>query len=204
MFISFEKKKKHTPRNEGNQHHGGILNVDIYREGIVKSMTKLENVTKMPSSIYYNYVRDFTLMCFFVGNDFLPCIMCMLNIEDAIDILIEIYIEVIYNPEIEEGRNIFKPKQGHLTREDGTIIWKNLLLILESLKGEEKLLLGELAKNIKTDATIKGNFTKNKKYIFNPLSLKKAIVRNTCLFHVCIRFSNIMVYTRIIILKRKE
>ena len=163
------ERNAHTPKNEGNGYHAGIVNIDTYRDELVRLLTGLDNLDEMPESNYFNYVRDFILMCFFVGNDFLPHIMCMTSIVDSLDMLIEIYRDTIYIPEKEKKkkvgesslksetvpkvplRNKYKPKKGHLTKEDGSIVWTNLLALLAELKTEEPLLLAQIGKSMKRD-----------------------------------------------------
>ncbi len=158
------EKNAHTPANEGNQFHAGIVNIDLYRETLVKQMTGLDDISEMPDSNFFNYVRDFIFMAFFVGNDFLPHIMCMSNIMDALDILIEIYRDNIYISEKKATRNVFRPKKGYLTQADASINWDNLLILLDILRVQEPLLLAEIGKNMKSDVERKSK-TYNSKSI---------------------------------------
>ncbi len=169
------ERNKHTPRYEGNEYHASVLNIDKYREGLVKLMTDLDDISEMNDTTLYNYIRDFTMLCFLIGNDFLPHLMCMINIDNSIDLLIELYKDAIYVPEKSDKRNILKPKKGFLTKADGSIVWSNFLLILEELIKDEPYLLGMLGKSIKTDAPLKGNFDSQGKYFFNPKVLRDCI-----------------------------
>jgi len=174
VYIIREKNKFN--RNEGNWLHAGVLNIDLFRENVVKKMSSQENLSKMEDSTKLNYIRDFVFLCFLIGNDFLPHLMCLVNVENSIDILIEFYNEVIYVPTEKQRKNINLPVKGFITKADSSIVWSNLLLILEKLTEIEPSMLKEIGATYKTDVTFKGNVDKSGKYLYNPITFSNAII----------------------------
>jgi 5'-3' exonuclease len=151
VFL-IRERGKYTRKNEGYGSHAGILDVDYFKEKLVEAMTGIEDVIEIDNENYYSYIRDFVLMTFFVGNDFLPHIMAMGDIVKSINLMIDTYKTKVYVvDDDDEDRDFGEPKMGHITRDDSSIIWKNLLIILKNLSEEEEYLLGEMAKNMKKD-----------------------------------------------------
>ena len=82
-----------------------MLHIHSFREECVKKMNWDIDISIEDGQTFHeqNCVNDFILMCFLVGNDFLPTIPTLAILEDGIDIMIDVYKEIGY-------------KYGHLTR----------------------------------------------------------------------------------------
>ena len=80
------------------------ININALRNGLIKKMNWMEKEEKEDIKKYNPkaVINDFIVLCFLVGNDFLPTIPTLAILEGGIDMMIQIYKEI--------GR-----EYGHLT-----------------------------------------------------------------------------------------
>ena len=105
-----------------------IVNIDALRSFIYEDFNiATDEITKIDVE---TTTRDFVVMVYFVGNDFLPHITAFEDVALCINKMIEIYQELM------------KP----LTKPSGEIIWEHFTEFVKRLSNLEKPLLEEMAK----------------------------------------------------------
>lgn len=164
VYIVRDKDVKVNPKNRlfGTQEHGIVLDVDALRDIIVDEMTgrtKKDNISKYT---YYSVVRDFILITFFLGNDFLPKVFCFSDLTTSLTEFMKIYNKNIFNG----GDNKEKGKQiasgsGFLSREDGAIEWDifaSFMKKIQKLESKYLLILGKAQKkDVRPDENMENN-----------------------------------------------
>lgn len=89
-------------------------------------------------------MSDYVLMCFLLGNDFLPHLPCLNIRRDGLSILLDVYKKKIVNS-----------SKWLISRETGKIKWKSMRLLIEELSKMESELL-------KREYTARKKFDKSK------------------------------------------
>lgn len=143
VYIIRERESL-TPEDVGTKYHANIVNIDILRDEIVMRMTGINDLNELDRDSYYSVIRDFVLMTFFLGNDFLPRIMCYRDIIPTLKSFTAVYKNFIFNLP-SEGKKISKKKvegfytsdNGFLSREDGSIDWPIFSLFLKQITAFE-------------------------------------------------------------------
>lgn len=102
-----------------------IVNIDALRSKIVKWLT-INGTVEIPEAIA---IQDFILMLNFIGNDFLPHLICFSSVPEAIERMF-----VIYN-------RLKEP----LTNDEYEIVWPAFSLFVAELAALEKTMLAVVA-----------------------------------------------------------
>lgn len=110
------------------EYDSATVNIDALREYIHEQLNLgSDEAHKIPIE---TTTRDFVVMVFLEGNDFLPKIMAFDEIGTTINAMIDIYIALSLP----------------LTQEDGSIYWKNLEKFMKYLADNEETFLKQIAK----------------------------------------------------------
>lgn len=133
-----------------NQTH--LINITLFKEQLLKIIKPKEeegDEDKIKNFRRPRAITDFVLMCFLVGNDFLPTLPGLAILEGGIDIMLDIYKEVVKT-------------KGHITkntRKIGNMLHlENFTHFLKALASFEKQILEEKAN--KMDEFIEDNLVK--------------------------------------------
>ncbi|CAK76108.1 unnamed protein product (macronuclear) [Paramecium tetraurelia] len=106
-----------------------VINISIVREYLDLEFAVLKDKMKVPYDIN-RIIDDFILLCFFVGNDFLPRIFCF-----------DIRIGTI-EPLVDLFKNHLTNANDYLVHR-GDINYKELISLLDLLQGFEKLCIND-------------------------------------------------------------
>ena len=181
-----DKKKKFFRKGtlDGTDDHGVVLDVDKLRDIIVDEMTGRSTKDTMEENVYYSVIRDFILITFFLGNDFLPKVFCFADLPTALSEFMEIYSYYIFNTlkkKDDEYVLAKKPKgditsdNGFLSREDGGINWEVLLIFIKKISKLEPNYLLTLGKNQKKDVRERKNMENNSVALDSAITMKNAV-----------------------------
>lgn len=165
VYIVREKEVKRYEKQQdvGNAFHGSIIDLDILRDGIVSDMTFIDKIkiSRLTENVYYSVIRDYVLMTFFLGNDFLPRILCFMDLDVSLNKFMELYSLYVFNTIKDDTNNeitlIKKDKKnitsdnGFLSRDDGGINWKTLLIMMRKMRDLEPEYLIEIYKKQKKE-----------------------------------------------------
>lgn len=105
-----------------------ILQLPVLREYLQGEFGLLERVIKFPYD-FEHVLDDIVLLCFLVGNDFLPRLPCLNIREGALDLLFNLY------------KSILPSERGYLTSDGGKIDLPRLHRIFEELAKVEGEIL---------------------------------------------------------------
>jgi 5'-3' exonuclease len=143
---------------EADENIVQFVDVALFRKEILNIMRWSSGSTADPS-VYFNDrdgIHDFILLCFLVGNDFLPTIPTLTIIDGGINLMMEVYQEL--------GK-----KNGHLTRTSRNKVVdfkiKSLTEFLIELAKKEKELIEKKYRGVPKffpDPLIVQNMNENK------------------------------------------
>ena len=187
VYIVREKEVKRNEKQPdvGNAFHGAIIDLDILRDGIVSDMTFIDKkrISQLSDNVYYSVIRDYVLMTFFLGNDFLPRILCFMNLDTSLNKFIELYSLYVFNTIKDDTNNeitlVKKDKKnitsdnGFLSRDDGGINWKILLIIMKKMRDLEPEYLLEIYKKQKKEQAQGRNEVDGSKALEKSITTKK-------------------------------
>lgn len=191
VYIVRDKDKKVNTRKgalNGTDEHGVVIDIDKLKEIIVDEMTDRSTKSTMLVSTYYSVIRDFILMTFFLGNDFLPKVFCFTDLPVALSEFITIYSHYIFNTLKEkDGEYVLarKPKgnitsdNGFLCREDGGINWEVLLIFMEKIAELEPEYLKILGSRQKRDAREEITKENNSQSLDVAITMKNAVSKRS-------------------------
>lgn len=127
---------------------------DNYNENQYKSQTLINNRTnntnQFNTSLYKrienkNIIFDYILICFLLGNDFLPHFPSINIRTQGIQILINTYKDTFLKQQYSNNNITNKSKMKEYLTSNNKIIWKNLRLFISKLaEQEETNLLNEM------------------------------------------------------------
>ena len=154
VYIVREREAE-TAEDEGTSLHAKIVNISRLRDEIVSRMTGITDLGKIDKDSYYSVIRDFVLMTFFLGNDFLPRVMCFRNLRPSLNSFTNIYKQHIF---VAPGKGVAKSKvegfytsnNGFMCQEDGSIEWSVFLIFLQQIKLLENTNLLNIGISMKT------------------------------------------------------
>jgi 5'-3' exoribonuclease 1 len=104
-----------------------IINIDALKEFIFNDLNLLNDPVNQID--IETTTRDFVVMVYFVGNDFLPHITAFEDVSSAINKMFEVYQEL----------------QKPLTTPDGSVAWENFIQFMSMLSVYEQPLLKQMA-----------------------------------------------------------
>jgi 5'-3' exonuclease len=163
VYIVRDKDAKVNPKNRlvGTEDHGVVVNIDVLRDILVDEMTgrtKKDNISKFT---YYSVVRDFILLTFFLGNDFLPKVFCFSDLTTSLTEFMRIYNKYIFNGGDKDKGKQITSANGFLCREDGAIEWDVFVSFMERIQKLENKYLLALGKGQKKDVRPDKNMENN-------------------------------------------
>lgn len=127
-----------------------IVNIDIFRKELLEKLKSNDEEKQRNNKLIIN---DFVMICFLIGNDFLPNIPTMDIMYDAVDIAIDEYMKI----------------KGHLTLEEGDKILlnhDNLYRYITTLASYETKMINDKIQNKDTyfsDPLLEKNITDDNK-----------------------------------------
>lgn len=125
-----------------------VVNVNIFRDML---LSQLRWVSDKHEYNHDQAIYDFILICFLLGNDFLPHIPSLEISNDGLNILLEMYPRVAMS----NGHFVYRSKPGISGVAELSLNTKSLCEFFYALSGKEKdLLTIKAKKNIKFPDTI--------------------------------------------------
>ena len=112
-----------------------ILQLPVLREYLQGEFAMLQRVIPFAYD-FENVLDDIVLLCFLVGNDFLPHLPCLNIREGGLDLLFNMY------------KSILPSESGYITSEGGKVDLKRLHRIFEELAKVE----GEILRRRRLDS----------------------------------------------------
>ncbi|EGR32559.1 hypothetical protein IMG5_077960 [Ichthyophthirius multifiliis] len=109
-----------------------IIYLNIVREYLDLEYKQLQGEMKNLKYDIENIIDDFLLICFFIGNDFIPRLYCFNIREGQFEILIQIY------------KNYIKEAKEYLNNM-GYINWKGMYELIKQISNYEKEFIGDKA-----------------------------------------------------------